>query len=275
MKGGYSMGSPEPDVLVAGRGTAVVLLHGWPHTPYLWHRVTPALSTDHLVIAPDLRNLGEGGADAGAVASSLIRLLDSIDVTSAAVVAIDAGVPAAFLAAVQHPDRVSRLVLMEGVLPGVESTFSPPWWFGFHAVPGLAESVLPGHEAEYLGWFLSGPSVRHDIGADARENFVAAYTGRDALKVGFEYYRAMGTSGLQIHEALAKSRLTAPTLAISGGIVGDAIHAQLVPYADELAHASVADCGHLVPLEQPAALTATITPFLAAPFLTAVTAPGL
>jgi pimeloyl-ACP methyl ester carboxylesterase len=80
----------------------------------------------------------------------------------------------------------------------------------------------------------------------------------------------MGTSGTQIQDALATSRLTVPTLAISGGVVGDAIHAQLVPYADDLAHASVPDCGHLVPLEQPEALTATLTPFLAG-----VTTPGL
>lgn len=261
------MGSRESDVLVTGRGTAVVLLHGWPHTPYLWHRIIPALSTDHLVIAPDLRSLssGDGGADAETLTSGLIHLLDSLDITHAAVVAIDAGVPTAFLAALQHPDRVSRLVLMEGVLPGVETKFSPPWWFGFHAVPGLAESVLLGHEAEYLDWFLSGPSVRQDIGTDARENFVAAHTGHEALKAGFEYYRAMQTTATQIQKSPAVSKLTVPTLAISGGVVGDAIHQQLVPYADNLTHTSIPHCGHLIPLEQPAALTTAITPFLATP----------
>jgi pimeloyl-ACP methyl ester carboxylesterase len=192
----------------------------------------------------------------------VIRLLDALDVPGAAVIAIDAAVPAAFLAALRHPDRVSHLILMEGVLPGIATPFTPPWWFGFHSVRGLAETVLLGHEAEYLDWFLTGPSVRRDIGADARANFIAAYTGQDALRSGFDFYRESANSAAQLREALAITRLTVPTLAIAGGIVGDAIHSQLAPLTDDLTHTSIPDCGHIIPLEQPDALASAITSFV-------------
>ncbi|MFF4416657.1 alpha/beta fold hydrolase [Streptosporangium sp. NPDC001559] len=70
-------------------------------------------------------------------------------------VGIDMGTPVAFLLAMRRPSRVRRLVLLEailGELPGAGDL--RPWWFGFHTVPGLAETVLTGHEAEYVGDLL-------------------------------------------------------------------------------------------------------------------------
>jgi len=259
-------------VTVAGEGPAVLLLHGWPHTSYVWHRVVDDLARRHTVIAPDMRGIGGsqptvGDRDASTLAGDVVGVLDALDVAEASVVAIDAGVPPAFLAALRHPSRVGRLVLMEGLVPGLSGAEAflaagPPWWFGFHSVPGLAETVLEGHEAEYLDHFLKGPSVRQDIGARARDAFVAAYTGRDALRAGFDLYRAAPANVRDVAAALTASRLTVPTLAISGGVIGDALHSQLVGVADDLRRASVDDCGHIVPLEQPDALVAALEEFL-------------
>src|SRR5881227_2197294 len=153
-------GDIEINVAIAGDGPAVLLLHGFPHTWRLWTEVIPVLARHHRVIAPDLRGLGataeaEDGYDAGTLATDAGELLDALGESSAAVVGIDAGVPPAFLFAMRHPERVRRLVLMEsllGRLPGGEDFLAggPPWWFGFHAVPGLAETVLAGHEADYI-----------------------------------------------------------------------------------------------------------------------------
>ncbi|WP_242614654.1 alpha/beta fold hydrolase, partial [Actinomadura roseirufa] len=86
-------------------------------------------------------------------------LLAALGERRAAVAGIDAGAPPAFLLAMRRPDLVRRLVLMESSLGGAPRAEGgpgggPPWWFGFHAVPGLAETVLAGHEAEYVDWFL-------------------------------------------------------------------------------------------------------------------------
>ncbi|WP_328646426.1 alpha/beta fold hydrolase [Amycolatopsis sp. NBC_00348] len=259
----------EINVADAGEGPAVLLLHGFPHTWRLWSQVIPHLARDHRVLAPDLRGLGattraDGGYDAGNLALDAEALLDALGEPTAAVVGIDAGTPPAFLLALRRPERVRRLVLMEsllGRLPGAEAFLAggPPWWFGFHAVPGLAETVLAGHEADYIGWFLDAGTRGRGVPPEIREHFVAAYTGRESLRCAFEHYRAMPASAAQIAEA---GRLTVPTLAIGAHPVGDTLANQLRPIADDLTAHLVEDCGHIVSLDRPDVLVPLLTSFL-------------
>ena len=264
----------ELNVALAGQGPAVLLLHGFPHTWQLWTPVMDALAGRYRVIAPDLRGLGasaraQDGYDARTLAGDAAALLTALGEKSAAVAAIDAGVPPAFLLALERPGRVRRLVLMEsllGRLPGAENFLAagPPWWFGFHAVPGLAETVLAGHEAAYLGWFLDQGTLGQGLPPALRDAFVAAYTGREALRCAFSYYRAMDVSAAQIAAATADARLTVPTLAIGAQPVGAALEHQLRPVADDLTAALIEDCGHLIPRHRPDALLGLLEPFLAA-----------
>jgi pimeloyl-ACP methyl ester carboxylesterase len=163
-------------------------------------------------------------------------------------------------------ERVRRLVLMESLLaplPGAEA-FRPQWWFGFHAVPGLAETVLAGHEREYVEWFLrAGTHDGQGVGPAVRDAFVSAYTGDDSLRCGFEYYRAFPANATQIRAATATSRLAVPTLAIGTNSVGDALHRQLEPITDALTGHVIPNCGHIIPLDQPNALLDLLVPFLA------------
>ena len=251
----------EVNVTVTGDGPAVLLLHGFPHTGRLWTEVVPQLATHYRVITPDLRGLGatarpEDGYDAGTLAADAEALLDALGEPAAAVVGIDAGAPPAFLLAMRHPERVRRLVLMEsllGRLPGAEDFLAggPPWWFGFHAVPDLAETVLIGHEAEYVDWFLDAGTRGRGVPREIRDHFVAAYTGRDALRGAFAHYRAMPVSARQIADAVAGGRLTVPTMAIGAHPVGDTLARQLRPFADDLVTHVVEDCGHIIPLDRP------------------------
>ncbi|WP_433626375.1 alpha/beta fold hydrolase [Nocardia sp. CA-120079] len=260
------------NVAIAGTGPAVLLLHGFPHTWQLWREVMGPLAQRHRVIAPDLRGLGastraQGGYDAGTLATDAEGLLDALGETSASVVAIDAGAPPAFLLAMRRPDRVNRLVLMEsllGTLPGAETFLAggPPWWFGFHAVPGLAEKVLAGNESDYLDWFLATGTQGRGIPAPTRDAFVAAYTGTDSLRCAFSYYRAMPTSAEQIRRAVDTARLTVPTMAIGSHPVGTTLENQLRPVADTLTGHLIEDCGHIIPLDRPATLVPLLVDFL-------------
>ena len=116
----------EIAVAVAGRGPAVLLLHGFPHTWQLWRAVIGPLAQRHRVIAPDLRGFGGStraadGYDANTLAEDAAALLNALGEPNATVVAIDAAVPAAFLLALRQSGPVDRLVLMEsllGTLPG-------------------------------------------------------------------------------------------------------------------------------------------------------------
>ena len=261
-------------VAVAGSGPALLLLHGFPHTWQVWSEIIGPLSEHYRVIAPDLRWLGDSshateGYDAGTLATDAEGILDALAEPEAAVVAIDAGAPAAFLLAMRRPDRVRRLVLMEsllGSLPGAEDFLAagPPWWFGFHSVPGLAETVLLGHEQHYIDWFLTAGTHGRGVPPRTREAFVSAYTGREPLRRAFSYYRAMPTSARQIDDAVTRGRLTVPTMAIGARPVARALEQQLRPVTDNLVGHLIPDCGHIIPLDQPHELLRLLTPFLAA-----------
>ncbi|MFE2842079.1 alpha/beta fold hydrolase [Streptomyces scopuliridis] len=264
----------ELNVALAGEGPAVLLLHGFPHTWQLWTDILGGLAERHRVIAPDLRGLGASartadGFDAGTLATDAEALLDALGETSASVVGIDAGTPPAFLLAMRRPDLVRRLVVMEsllGTLPGAEDFLAggPPWWFGFHSVPGLAESVLTGHEGQYIDWFLDSGTLGQGIRPELRDAFVRAYTGRESLRRAFSYYRALPVSARQIQDAADTARLTMPTMAIGAQPVRTALHQQLRPLADDLVGHVVEDCGHIIPLHRPEALLNLLRPFLAA-----------
>ena len=257
-------------VATMGHGPAVLLLHGWPHTGALWTEVMPLLAdAGFRAIAPDLRGLGGStraadGYDLHTQADDMASLLSALDVENAMVVGVDLGVGIAWMLAMRHRAMIRRLALSEGMigdLPGAERFLSRgvPWWFGFHGVRGLAETVIEGNEGAYLDWFYKDvPAIPLEI----RDAFVAAYSGREALRCGFEQYRAFPENGRQVRAALAdRKTVEQPTLAIIGGVVGDAIHGQLDPIAPHLRRIDIADCHHIVPLEQPRAFAETLIAF--------------
>ncbi|MET9118591.1 alpha/beta fold hydrolase [Streptomyces longwoodensis] len=264
----------ELNVALAGSGPAVLLLHGFPHTWEVWTDVMAGLSGRHRVIAPDLRGFGASGRvasgyDAAGLAEDAAALLAALGVSSAAVVGIDAGTAPAFLLALRRPGLVRRLVVMEsllGRLPGAEDFLAdgPPWWFGFHsAAPGLAETVLDGHEDAYVDWFLHAGTLGDGVRPALRDAFVRAYTGREALRCAFSYYRALPESAAQIERAVATTRLTVPTMALGARPVGAALERQLRPFTDDLTGHVIEDCGHIIPLHRPRALLTLLRPFLA------------
>ncbi|MET7918476.1 alpha/beta hydrolase [Streptomyces avermitilis] len=267
-----SVNGVELNVALAGEGPAVLLLHGFPHTWELWTDVIAGLSERYRVIAPDLRGFGAStraktGYDAGSLADDAAALLETLGAGPAAVVGIDAGTPPALLLALRRSGLVRRLVVMEsllGRLPGAESFLAggAPWWFGFHAVPGLAETVLEGNEARYLDWFLDTGTLGDGVRPAVRDAFVRAYTGREALRCAFSYYRALPVSATQIERAFDTARLTVPTMAVGSHPVGAALERQLRPFADDLTGHLVEDCGHIIPLHRPDALLALLHPFL-------------
>ncbi|WP_372503219.1 alpha/beta fold hydrolase [Streptomyces rhizoryzae] len=96
-----------------------------------------------------------------------------------------------------------------------------------------------------------------------RDAFARAYTGRQALRCAFSYYRALPESAAQIERAVATARLTVPTMALGARPVGAALERQLRPVTDDLTGHVIEDCGHIIPLHRPRALLALLRPFLA------------
>jgi haloacetate dehalogenase len=130
-------------VRYGGGGPAVVLLHGHPRTHTTWHRVAPQLAHAHTVVCPDLRGYGRSSlppdapahaqSSKRAMAHDVVALMRHLGHDRFAVVGHDRGSLVAFRAAMDHPERVQRLVVMDG-LPVIEhlerlnEVFVRSWW---------------------------------------------------------------------------------------------------------------------------------------------------
>ncbi len=116
--------------VVAGEGPPVVLLHGWPQTWWEWRHVIPPLAEKYTVIAPDMRGLGDSsrplsGYDKKTVAADIWRLVQGrLGHDRFFLVGHDWGGPVAYALAAAHPEAVTKLVILDVVVPGSGGDFS-------------------------------------------------------------------------------------------------------------------------------------------------------
>jgi len=105
-------------VAEAGDGPPLLVVHGWPQHWWSWRYVIPALSQRYRVIAPDLRGMGwtdapDGPYDKQTFADDLLALLDHEGIERTKILAHDWGGYASFLLAMDHPERVERMVVLD------------------------------------------------------------------------------------------------------------------------------------------------------------------
>src|SRR6202023_1112868 len=104
--------------LTAGRGPAIVLLHGYAETSRMWRPLIPRLATNFTVIAPDLPGIGDSdipkdGLDMAHAASRVPGLVSGVGIQKASLVGHDIGLMVAYAYAAQFPLEVEKLVLMD------------------------------------------------------------------------------------------------------------------------------------------------------------------
>lgn len=104
-----------------GEGSPVILIHGIPTSNLLWRNVIPELAETHQVFVPDMLNYGKSDKPVDANVSIeaqsrlIVKLMDQLGLKSADIVAHDIGGGVAQLIAVNHPERVRKLVLIDTV----------------------------------------------------------------------------------------------------------------------------------------------------------------
>ena len=109
---------------VGGSGPAVLLLHGYPQTHVMWHRVAPALATRHTVVAADIRGYGDSrtGSDDltfRAMAADQVQLMSDLGHEHFHAVGHDRGARITHRMALDHPQRVDSVALFD-ILPTLE-----------------------------------------------------------------------------------------------------------------------------------------------------------
>ena len=111
------------NVLAGGNGPAVLLLHGYPQTHLEWRKVAPELAKSYTLVVPDLRGYGDSGKPSGgdnhvnyskrAMALDQVEVMEKLGFERFAVVGHDRGARVAYRLALDHSDRLTKLVLMD------------------------------------------------------------------------------------------------------------------------------------------------------------------
>jgi pimeloyl-ACP methyl ester carboxylesterase len=148
-------------VRIGGKGPAVLLLHGYGETGDMWAPLAARLMRDHTVIVPDLRGMGlssrpAGGYDKKTQGEDIAGLLDALKIGKVDLVTHDIGNMVGYAFAAQHPDRVTKFVLIDAPLPGVGPwddivRSHALWHFSFWGP--AAERLVKGRERIYLDRF--------------------------------------------------------------------------------------------------------------------------
>ncbi len=257
--------------VVGGKGPPVVLVHGFPQSWYMWRKVMPVLAKRHRVIAPDLRGCGDsdklsGPYDGWTHAGDLTALLDHLEITEP-VIAIghDMGAPVALSFAARYPERTRGLVYIDEPVFGVNleqiTAFSPDlptmvWWWPFHHQPGLAETLLQGHERAYFDHFVFSKTHVTNVWAmseEDKEEYVRHLREVGGVTGALGGYRDVFVTERHL-APFKKTKLRVATLGITGEFGLPDVAEALRAYVTNVKAVKIADSGHFVAEEQPQAL---------------------
>jgi haloacetate dehalogenase len=264
-----------------GRGPAVVLLHGHPRTHATWHRVAALLAPRYTVVCPDLRGYGRSSLPADepehaqsakrAMAADVVAAMRMLGHERFAVVGHDRGALVAMRTALDHPDLVQRLVIIDG-LPVVEhlerlnEDFVRSWWHWWF----MGQTEKPAERvicADPDAWYRTpGPE---QMGAQAHAELWRALRDPAVVHGMCEDYRA----GLRIDRAheeadrAAGRRTACPTLFLQSEHDDIDIHGDPVAiwrrWVSGPLSAAVIDSGHHQAEDAPEELAAALAEFLA------------
>ena len=268
-----------------GEGAPVVLLHGYPQTSLMWHRVAGVLARSFRVVAMDLPGYGRSSAPAAGperytkrrMAADLACVLDTLGIERTLLVGHDRGGRVAYRAALDQPGRVAALAVLD-IVPTVAvwETFDAAramafWHWPFLAQPApLPERMIGADpvwfmEALMARWTKAGDLSAFDAGALAA--YRAAFSDPARIAASCDDYRAGATLD-HTHDVTtchAEQRIHQPLLTLWGESfsAGGARTPLDVwrTWADRAEGAGI-DAGHFLCEENPGETLMHLVPFL-------------
>jgi pimeloyl-ACP methyl ester carboxylesterase len=216
-------------------GTPVILLHGFPEFSYGWRKQIPALvESGYRVIVPDQRgyNLsdkpkGVSSYDVNILAQDIIGLFDHFGIQKARLVGHDWGAVVAWTVAINHPERLEKLTILNVPHPDVMTRFilenaeqrKKSWYVFFFQIPLLVEWVLRRNNYRNLARTLIGSGRKSTFKLNEIEEYKKAWSQPGALTGMLNWYRNVFSRSLKYvfqRKNIPSRRVKVPTLILWG-----------------------------------------------------------
>lgn len=246
-----------------------------------WHRVAPVLAERFTVVCSDLRGCGDSSkpeSDAEhltyskrVMAQDQVEVMQRLGFSEFAVVGHDRGARVAHRMALDHPTRVSKLVLLDIIPTNTAfaatnqeiATAAFNWFFSIQP-DGLPERLIGAERIFFLHWILDHWSaIKGVLAAEAVAEYERCFD-EATIRATNEEFRAAATIDLVHDEADTARRISCPTLLLWSATGMWAKHGVLETWrtrAEDVSGVAL-DCGHFLPEEDPARTSAELIRFL-------------
>lgn len=263
-----------------GSGPPLLLLHGHPQTHVIWHKIAPLLARDFTVIAPDLRGYGESSKplttpdhapySKRVMALDQIALMRHFGFERFSVAGHDRGGRCAYRLALDHPDRVQKLAVLDIVPTGetfrrADTAFGLGYWHWFFLAQPypLPERMIGANPDNY---YFHNTRDRFD--PEALADYLRCVHNPETIHAMCEDYRAAATLDYAYDEAdRGKRKIACPVLALWGKRNYIDVWYDVLSiwrdWADDV-QGQALDCGHYLPEEAPDATYAALHTFFTA-----------
>ena len=270
---------------IGGEGPPVLLLHGYPQTHAMWHKVAPRLARGYTVVCPDLRGYGDSSKPKGladhsnyskrALAKDMVEVMESLGYVAFHVVGHDRGGRVGHRMARDHGRRVRTLTVLDisPTLKMYQSTtmqFAKAYyhWFFLVQQAPLPEIMVASMGVKYiLGRIGRGPSKLRHFDRRAVAEYARCFRDPRTIHATCEDYRASATIDLMHDKQDLRKKIRMPLLALWGrqGVV-EALFDCLRDWREVATNVRgrALQCGHFIPEEKPDELVAELRRFLAA-----------
>jgi haloacetate dehalogenase len=269
---------------IGGNGPPLLLLHGYPETHLCWRKIAPALAERFTVVVADLRGYGDSSKPEGgerhvsyakrAMAQDQVEVMRALGFERFRLVGHDRGGRVAHRLALDHPDRVERLAVLD-IAPtatmyrATDRAFAEAYYHWFFLIQpfDLPERLIGADPAYYLRRSLAGwghGAFEEEVVAE----YVRCFASPGAIHASCEDYRAAAGIDLEhdTADAAAGRRLRVPLLALWGaqGVVGRLfdVPATWREVSDAEVRGQALPCGHFLPEEKPQETLAALLGFL-------------
>ena len=272
----------EINLVSGGAGAPLLLLHGYPQTHAMWHKIAPVLAKSFTVVCADLRGYGDSvkppSADDHAPYSKRAMAQDQVEAMAAlgfsrfGVAGHDRGGRVAHRLALDHPDKVGKIAVLDvcpthAMYAGADKDFATAyyhWFFLIQKAP-LPERLIGADPKFYLETKLG--QWGRDSGAftpEAKAEYLRCFSDPTTIHATCEDYRAAASIDLKHDEADMQHKIAAPLLALWGakGFVGRRydVLAEWRKRALDV-RCEALPSGHFLPEEAPAETVAALLAF--------------